>query len=83
MYALNLAVDGRTLSATNPKYAPADAPTCDHLPDGDLYDYIFEEGEFVYDPVPGDKPDAPDVPEEEASVWDELDAAYQEGVDSV
>lgn len=35
--------------------------------------------------VPGDIPEPEPVPEpeEEKTVWDELDAAYQEGVDSV
>ena len=38
------------------------------------------DGEYIYDPLP--KPE-PAEPEAELSVWDELDAAYQEGVDSV
>lgn len=38
---------------------------------------IDVDGEFDPEPV------VPPAPEEESSVWDELDAAYQEGVDSV
>lgn len=43
---------------------------------------------WVYDPETGSfsepvEPEPTPEPEEEMSVWDELDAAYQEGVDSV
>ena len=57
MYALNLDADGRVLSATFPKYAPADAVKVDKLPDGNLYDYRYENGDFVYDPVPEPEPE--------------------------
>lgn len=50
------------------------------LPEGNLPDYLYVNGEYVYDPLP--RPE-PVEPTEEGSVWDELDAAYQEGVDSV
>lgn len=79
-YALNLAEDGRILSATYPQYAPADAVTVDALPEGDISDYRYVNGEYVYDPLP--EPEQP-AEETETTVWDELDAAYQEGVDSV
>lgn len=62
MYALNLAKDGRILSATYPQYAPEDAVTVDVLPEGDVSDYRYVDGKFVYDPLP--KPVAPDVPDE-------------------
>lgn len=51
-YALNLASDGRVLSATYPKYAPADAVIVDELPEGNLADYRYVDGEFVHDPLP-------------------------------
>lgn len=50
-YALNLAEDGRILSATYPKYAPADAVLVETLPDGDISEYIYRDGEFIHDPV--------------------------------
>ena len=50
-YALNLADDGRVLSATYPKYAPADAVLVDALPEGDISQYIYRDGEFIYDPI--------------------------------
>lgn len=85
-FALNLADDGRILSATYPEYAPEDAVIVEALPEGDISNYIYKEGEYVYDPLP--VPEEPEEPEEPAtpddtSVWDELDAAYREGVDSV
>lgn len=50
-YALNLAEDGRILSATYAKYAPADAVLVDELPEGNLFDYRWQDGTFVYDPL--------------------------------
>lgn len=51
-YALNLAKDGRILSATYPKYAPKDAILVDTLPEKNIADYIYQNGEFVYEPLP-------------------------------
>lgn len=78
-YALNLDAEGRILSATYPKYAPRDAVTVDELPDGNLNDYRYVDGDFVYDPLPEPEPEQPAEPTPNESVWDELDAAYQAG----
>lgn len=51
-YALNLAEDGRVLSATYPKYAPDSAVQVDELPKENLSDYIYHDGSFIYDPLP-------------------------------
>ena len=51
-YALNLSEDFRILSATFEKYAPADAVIVAELPKGNIADYRFVDGAFVYDPVP-------------------------------
>ena len=51
-YALNLAEDGRVLSVTYEKYAPEDAVIVDALPEGDVSQYRYVGGEFVYDPIP-------------------------------
>lgn len=51
-YSLNLAEDCRILSATYSQFAPDDAVLVDFLPDGNLYDYIYKDDEFVYDPLP-------------------------------
>lgn len=49
-------------------------PIVDTLPEGNLPDYLYIDGEYVYDPLPKPEPPAP-----EPTVWDELDAAYQTG----
>ena len=51
-YALNLAEDGRILSATYEQFAWDGAVIVDSLPEGDIYEYRYVEGEFVYDPLP-------------------------------
>lgn len=51
-YALNLSEDGRILSVTYPEYAPADAVIVDSLPEGNTADYLYVDGEYIYDPLP-------------------------------
>lgn len=51
-YALNLGDDGRILSATFEKYATKDMLLVDTLPDGDIYEYIYQNGEYIHDPIP-------------------------------
>lgn len=51
-YALNLAEDGRILSATYEEFAPADAVLVDELPEGNIADYRYVDGEYVHDPLP-------------------------------
>lgn len=82
MYALSLAADGRVLSAwvVLPDGNYEGMPLVDVLPEGNIYEYRYENGVYIHDPLP--EPVQPE-PEAEASVWDELDAAYQEGVDSL
>ena len=45
-----------------------------YIPDGNLPDYLYINGEYVYDPLP-----KPEEPAPAPTVWDELDAAYQAG----
>ena len=52
MYALNLDSNNRILSVTFDKYAPASQPRVDTLPDGNVNDYLYVNGEYVYDPIP-------------------------------
>lgn len=57
LYALNLADDGRILSANSiVKYAPESQPRVDVLPEGNLPDYKYIDGEFVYEPLPKEEP---------------------------
>lgn len=51
-YALNLAEDGRILSATYPRYASENAVLVETLPEGNIADYIYQDGGFIYDPLP-------------------------------
>ena len=72
-YSLNLAEDGRILSATYPQYAPSDAVIVDELPDGNIADYLYVDGEYVYDPLP-----VPEEPEQPAPTLEERTAALEE-----
>ena len=56
-YALNLYEDGRIHSATFEKYATKDMPLVDALPEGDIYEYRYQNGEYIHDPLP--KPEEP------------------------
>ena len=51
-YALKLAEDGRILFATCPEYAPQDSVVVDTLPEGDISNYRYVDGEYIYDPIP-------------------------------
>jgi hypothetical protein len=51
-YALNLAEDNRILSVTYEKYAHKNAILVTSLPDGDVADYLYVDGEYVYSPLP-------------------------------
>lgn len=51
-YALNLAADGRILSATYEQYAPEGAVLVVELPEGNIADYIYQDGVYIYAPLP-------------------------------
>ena len=51
-YALNLDEGSRILSATYEAYAVAGMPVVSTLPDGDITDYKYINGEFIYEPLP-------------------------------
>lgn len=70
MYVLNLAEDNRILSAwAIIKGQDYDGmPIVDALPDGDVSDYLYIDGQYVYDPLPVE------VVEEQASQLDILEA---------
>ena len=56
MYALNLDTDYRILSATFDEYAPEEQLRVEELPEGDISDYKYVDGEYVYDPLPDPEP---------------------------
>lgn len=51
-YALKLREDGRILSATFEKYATNNMPLVDALPEGDITDYIYQNGKYIHSPLP-------------------------------
>ncbi len=70
-YALNLDVSGRILSAcvVMPRGNYVGMPIVNVLPDGDVSDYLFVNGQYVHDPLP-----MPEQPEAEATTDDVLNA---------
>lgn len=66
-YALNLAEDGRILSATFEQYAATGQPLVDELPEGNIADYLYRDGEYIHDPLPN-----PDEPAEPVPTTDEI-----------
>ena len=57
MYALNLDKDNRVLSVTFDEFAPADQPRVNELPEGDISEYLYINGEFIHDPLPVVEPE--------------------------
>lgn len=64
-YALNLADDGRILAVTYEQYAPTNAVIVETLPNGDVYEYRYVDGEYIYDPLPVEEPTEPKASNEE------------------
>ncbi|MBQ5658678.1 MAG: hypothetical protein IIV02_04010 [Peptococcaceae bacterium] len=62
-YALNLADDKRILSATYEEYATADMPIVETLPEGNISDYLYVDGEYIYEPLPEPEPVEPEPTE--------------------
>ena len=61
MYALNLNSDNRILSACVVlSTTPDTMPRVDALPEGDVLDYLYKDGAYVYDPLPKPDPPAPE-----------------------
>lgn len=70
-YALNLDEDGRILSATYETYAAPGMPLVEVLPDGDITDYKYIDGSYIYDPLPKPEPTKPQEPTGD-DLWDIL-----------
>lgn len=51
-YALNLGEDGRILSVTYEHFAAEGMPVVDELLEGNVGDYRYVNGEFIYDSLP-------------------------------
>lgn len=74
MYQLILIEDNRITGWYCPPIDPAGIIPADKPPEN-YYDYLYVNGEYIYDPLP--EPES----EPELSVWDELDGAFQAGYD--
>lgn len=51
-YALNLAEDGRILSATYEEYAFEGNVLVDELPEGNIADFLYVDGKYIHDSLP-------------------------------
>ena len=49
-YALNLAEDGRVLSVAEADYAPLNSIIVDNIPEGDISEFRYVDGEFIHEP---------------------------------
>ena len=56
MYALNLSEDNRILSACICLAGFEYENIVDTLPDGDITDYLYVDGVYVYEPLPEPEP---------------------------
>ena len=65
-YALNLGEDGRVLSVTYEEYATEEMPLVDFIPEDDVSNYRYVDGEFISDPLP--------TPEQKPSQLDVIEA---------
>lgn len=77
MYALNLGLDGRCLSATPANYAPEGATFAQSLPEGDLHEYRYVNGAYIHDPLPKEAETVmTTISADELAVLQEKSAAY-------
>lgn len=52
LYVLNLNEDNRILSACfDNEYIDPSLPRVESLPEGDIYDYLYIDGEYIYSPI--------------------------------
>lgn len=67
-YALNLAADGRILSVTFAQYAAEGAVLVEELPEGNVADYLYQDGSYVHDPLPEPEPAEPSEEDDTAAM---------------
>lgn len=78
MYRLKIDEESRIQYATRDEFASPDMMQAETLPEGNITDYRYVDGLFIYDPH-----QAAQEPQGESTVWDDLAAAIREGVNSV
>lgn len=65
MYALNLSEDFRILSVAFLEYASENSVIVESLPEGNIADYLYINGEFVHDPILVDEKPSEYISQEE------------------
>lgn len=58
---IDVGADGRIAGVRYPKFAATGDTVVEKLPDGELADYRYVDGQYVYDPLPDPEPE-PDAP---------------------
>lgn len=84
MYGIILTNKNRIGAVYEEAYIPEDAIVVENLPEGRIYDYVYQDGEFVYDPIPA--PETPVPQHDPAERIADLEAAMtaiEEGIASV
>ena len=66
-YAIELAEDNRVVFVTYESYATKKMQIVDVIPEGDITEYRYENGEFIHDPLPQEETE-----EEEPTVEDDI-----------
>ena len=69
MYGLTLDKNNRITDVGIYSVYPKDVVRVDTLPDGNYYDYLYIDGQYVYDPLP-----EPEQPEQEPTADEVLNA---------
>lgn len=83
-HGLTLDEDGRIVSAVPQRYAQDGAVIVDKLPDGNYSDYLYVDGEYVYDPIPApEQPEVKPTQEERITALEEALTAIEEGIANV
>ena len=82
MYSLSLDKDRRIIYATYKEYYP-EGVLVESIPDNDVTDYRYINGEYVYDPLPKPKPEPPPKPATDYVTRKELNMALSKGVNSI
>lgn len=64
-YGLVLSEDGRIIASPPERIAPNGSVIVDKLPAGRITDYLYQDGAFVYDPLPSPEPMSPETTADE------------------
>ena len=86
MYVLNLDDNNRILSIWKviPGADYGDRPIVETMPDGDITEYRYVDGEYIHDPLPiPDEPEHKPTQEERITALEQALTAIEEGIASV